>query len=164
MQLQPFYQLYECRYQIYFPLYSEQEWTQRRKEIEAQEKANMELEAQTVDKVFCGEQQSESDHFFRHDASWNGSDEGIHWRRTRGHFAYQLKAAGATRLLLKGFADRERFTVSIGGVLLGTYSLDRSGQAKIDLPQQQTKNGLLLEIRAEGGRQTPRISELRLCK
>ena len=162
MQLQPFYQLYECRYQIYFPLYTEQEWAQKRQEIADQEKARMLLETQTVDKVFCGEQQSESDHFFRHDASWNGSDEGTHWRRTRARFGYQMKAAGATRLLLKGFADRERFTVSIDGQQLGTYSLDRSGQARIDLPQRLKKDAVLLEIGAEDGRQTPRISEVRL--
>ena len=76
MTLQPFYQLYECRYQIYFPLYTQQEWTARQQEMAAEEQARMALEAQTVDKVFCGEQQSESDHFFSGNGSWNGTDEG----------------------------------------------------------------------------------------
>ena len=163
LTLQPFYQLYECRYQIYFPLYSEAQWSAKQQEMAAEEQARMELEAQTVDKIFCGEQQSESDHFFSGNGSWNGSDEGIHWRRTRTQFAYQLKTDGAKSLRLKGFADREAIVVTLGGTALGTVRLDHSGTATLPLPAD-TKGTLTLTIGAEQGRQTPRISELRLCK
>ena len=163
LTLQPFYQLYECRYQIYFPLYTEAEWTAKQEELAAEEKARMELEAQTVDKVFCGEQQSESDHFFSGNGSWNGSDEGIHWRRTRGQFTYQIKTDGAKTLRLKGFAEREAIVVKLGETSLGTVRLDRNGTATLPLPAD-TKGTLVLTIGAEEGRQTPRISELRLCK
>ena len=163
MQLVPFYQLYECRYQIYFPLFTQAEWSARQEQMAAEEKARMELEARTVDKVFCGEQQSESDHFFTSQQSWNGSDEGTHWRRTRANFAYQVKATEARTLILKGFADRERFNVSIDGTSLGTFNFDRSGQLQIELPQ--AKSGTVsLQIGAEGNASTPRISEIRLCR
>ena len=115
IQLVPFYQLYECRYQIYFPLYSQSEWAAKQAEMAAAEKANMEMEAKTIDKVFCGEQQSESDHFFKSVGAWNGYDEGMHWRTARGSFSYQLKALGANVLRLKGFAAYERVIVSIDG-------------------------------------------------
>jgi hypothetical protein len=163
MTLQPFYQLYECRYQIYFPLYSEAEWNAKQQEMAAEEKARMELEQQTVDKVFCGEQQSESDHFFSGNGSWNGSDEGIHWRRTRSQFTYQVKADGAKMLRLKGFAEREAIVVSLGDKQLGTVHFDRQGIATIQLPAD-VKGTLTLSLSAEQGRQTPRISEVRLCK
>ena len=163
MTLQPFYQLYECRYQIYFPLYTQQEWTARQQEMAAEEQARMALEAQTVDKVFCGEQQSESDHFFSGNGSWNGSDEGIHWRRTRSQFTYKVKADGAKTLRLKGFAEREAIVVSLAGEPVGTVRFDRQGQATVSLPDG-LQGTVVLGIAAEQGRQTPRISEIRLCK
>ena len=163
MTLQPFYQLYECRYQIYFPLYTQQEWTARQQEMAAEEQARMALEAQTVDKVFCGEQQSESDHFFSGNGSWNGSDEGIHWRRTRSQFAYKVKADGAKTLRLKGFAEREGFVVTIADKPLGTLRFNRQGIATAELPAG-IGGTVTLAIAAEQGRQTPRISEIRLCK
>lgn len=163
MTLEPFYKLYECRYQIYFPLYSKAEWATKQQEIAAEEKAKMELEAQTVDKVYCGEQQSESDHFFSGNGSWNGSDEGIHWRRTRSQFSYRLKTDGARTLRLKGFADREAIAVSLDGNSLGTVRLDRSGAATLELPAG-VQGTMTLTLAAGQGRQTPRISEIRLCK
>ena len=163
MTLVPFYQLYECRYQIYFPLYSQNEWTAKQQEMAAAEKARMELEALTVDKIFCGEQQSESDHFYSGNGSWNGADEGIHWRRTRSAFTYQVKADGATTLRLKGFADREPIVVSLDGKQLGTVTFDRQGMATLQLPAG-TKGTLQLSLAAEQGKQTPRISEIRLCR
>lgn len=163
MTLQPFYELYECRYQIYFPLYTQQEWTARQQEMAAEEQARMALEAQTVDKVFCGEQQSESDHFFSGNGSWNGSDEGIHWRRTRSQFTYKVKADGAKTLRLKGFAEREGFVVTIADKPLGTLRFNRQGIATAELPAG-IGGTVTLAIAAEQGRQTPRISEIRLCK
>ena len=163
MTLVPFYQLYECRYQIYFPLYTEAEWTAKQQEMAAAEKARMELEARTVDKIFCGEQQSESDHFYSGNGSWNGADEGIHWRRTRSAFTYQVKTDGATTLRLKGFADREPIVVSLDGKQLGTVNFDRQGMATLQLPAG-TKGTLQLSLAAEQGKQTPRISEIRLCR
>lgn len=163
MILQPFYQLYECRYQIYFPLFSQQEWAQQQEEIAAQEKAKMELEAKTVDKIFCGEQQSESDHFFSGNGSWNGAEEGVHWRQSRGAFSYRMKIDEAKTLRLKGFAARERFTVAIDETSLGTFHLDRQGQTEIQLPANLSGT-VIVSIAAEQGRQTPRISEIRLCR
>ena len=163
MQLVPFYQLYECRYQIYFPLYTAAEWATRKAQIEADEQARMALEAQTVDKVFCGEQQSESDHFFASQGSWNGADEGIHWRRANGYFAYQVKAGEARTLRLKGFRDRERLTVSIDDQPLGSFTLDQQGMLNVDLPAID-KPTVTLKISGDQNRPTPRISEVRLVR
>ena len=164
IQLVPFYQLYECRYQIYFPLYSQSEWAAKQAELAAAEKANMEMEAKTIDKVFCGEQQSESDHFFKANNAWNGYDEGMHWRTARGSFSYQLKAQGANVLRLKGFAAYDRVIVSIDGQQLDTVRLDGQGLAVINLPATLQKESITLTLAAESGKQTPRIHEIRLCK
>ena len=164
IQLVPFYQLYECRYQIYFPLYSQSEWSAKQAELAAAEKAKMELEAKTTDKVFCGEQQSESDHFFKADGSWNGYDEGMHWRQARGSFSYQLKAKGAKELHLKGFAAFERVVISINGTPLAPIRLDAQGLAVTTLPDTLQGDIINLTLAAEPGKQTPRIHEIRLCR
>ena len=164
IQLVPFYQLYECRYQIYFPLYSQEEWAAKQEELAAAEKANMEMEAKTIDKVFCGEQQSESDHFFKGEGAWNGYDEGMHWRTARGSFSYQLKAQDAKTLRLKGFAAYERVIVSIDGTQIDTVRLDGQGLAVINLPATLQNDTITLTLAAESGKQTPRIHEVRLCK
>ena len=164
IQLVPFYQLYECRYQIYFPLYSQSEWAAKQAELAAAEKANMEMEAKTIDKVFCGEQQSESDHFFKSTGAWNGYDEGMHWRTARGSFSYLLKAQGANVLRLKGFAAYDRVVVSIDGTVLDTVRLDGQGVALVNLPATLQKESITLTLAAEAGKQTPRIHEIRLCK
>ena len=123
----------------------------------------MEMEERTVDKVFCGEQQSESDHFFSSSNAWNGTDEGIHWRRARGAFSYQMKADGATQLLLKGFSDREAVVVTLNEQPIGTAKFDRQGRATVALPQGISGTATL-KLAAEQGKQTPRISEVRLLK
>ena len=161
--LVPFYQLYECRYQIYFPLYSTAEWTAKQEQLAAAEKARMELEARTVDKVFCGEQQSESDHFFTGQGTWNGSDNGIHWRRTRDSFSYQVRTTGATTLHLKGFADRQPVVVTLAGQQLPSVQLDGQGQTVVTLPAGLPATATLTLSAVDKG-QTPRISEVRLCQ
>ncbi len=163
MTLVPFYQLYECRYQIYFPLYTEEEWAARQQQLAADEQARMAFEAQTVDKVYCGEQQSESDHFYQGNEAWNGADEGVHWRRTRSSFSYQMKTTDAKYVRIKGFADRDAIVVGIDGTSLGSVRFDRSGVATVALPAEM-KSPATITLGAEQGRQTPRISEIRLCK
>lgn len=165
MKLVPFYKLYECRYQIYFPLYSSAEWNEKQQKLAEAEKERMALEAQTTDKVYCGEQQSESDHFFASTNSWNGSDDGVSWRRTRGSFSYQMKAADAKTIRIKGFTgDRQSIRVSINGTEISSIRLNREGMAMIDFPTNIKEEKVTLEIAAEADRETPRICEVRLCK
>ena len=130
----------------------------------AAEKAHAELEAMTVDKIFCGEQQSESDHFMASDASWNGSDGGVHWRRARGSFSYQLKTADAKKVVLKGFAwDRQQISVAVNGTVLGTFNLNRDGQIEVALPSMSS-DVMTLTLTPAPGQETPRISEIRMMK
>lgn len=165
MKLVPFYKLYECRYQIYFPLYSSAEWNEKQQKLAEAEKERMALEAQTTDKVYCGEQQSESDHFFASTNSWNGSDDGVSWRRTRGSFSYQMKAADAKTIRIKGFTgDHQSIRVSINGTEISSIRLNREGMAMIDFPTNIKEEKVTLEIAAEADRETPRICEVRLCK
>ena len=164
LRLVPFNQLFECRYQIYFPLYAADEWTAKQAELAAAEKAQMELEANTVDKVFCGEQQSESDHFFSGADSWNGSDAGAHWRRAKGCFSYQVRMRDVRTLRLRGFDDPEPLVVTITGKTLPDVRLGSDGLAVVTLPSGLPAENSLLTLSSKGDSQTPRIVEIRLCK
>lgn len=94
MTLEPFFRLHECRYMVYWPVLSSQEWQVRREKLEKEENERALLDAVTADKVICGEQQPESDHFIRMENSHTGDDEGVHWREAGGWFSYRMKANG----------------------------------------------------------------------
>ncbi len=164
MNLVPFYSLYECRYQIYFPLYSSEEWAGEKQKIADAEKAAIELEQSTLDKIFCGEQQSESDHFISQNYSWNGSDGGVHWRTTRGKFSYEMKAPNAKKILVKGFNDWRKFQLSISGKTLGTFGFESKGEVVIDIPSDVSTDEFTLEFTPEKDKETPRVSEIRILK
>ena len=165
LTLVPFYQLHECRYQIYFPLYSEAEWAARQQEMAEQEQARLALEARTIDKIFCGEQQSESDHFFASERSWNGSEEGQHWRRTRSSFSYQLKTTAATQLRIQSIAgDRQPLRLRLDDHDLGTFQTQPDGVLEVQLPEGLRLEKARLTLSAEPERETPRIVEIRVCK
>lgn len=94
MTLEPFFRLHECRYMVYWPVLSSEEWQVRREQLEKEEKERALLDAVTADKVICGEQQPESDHFIRMENSRTGDEEGVHWREAAGWFSYRMKANG----------------------------------------------------------------------
>lgn len=165
LTLVPFYQLYDCRYQIYFPLYSQTEWNEQQQKMAAAEQERLALETRTIDKIYCGEQQSESDHFFVAEGSWNGSDGGQHWRRARGSFSYQMKAPDASSLRVKAFAgDRQKLSISVNGKLLGTFQTQPNGLLEVEWPKDMQTETVTLSISAEPKNETPRVTEIRICK
>jgi hypothetical protein len=48
------------------------------------------LDALTIDQVAPGEQQPESDHFFKAEGADAGVNKGKHWRHATGWFSYDL--------------------------------------------------------------------------
>ncbi|WP_300725689.1 glycoside hydrolase family 127 protein [uncultured Bacteroides sp.] len=167
MRLKPFYQLYECRYMVYWEVVSPEELQHRQAELQRQEKERAALDAMTADKVICGEQQPESDHFIRMERSNTGNDNGVHWRETEASFSYRMKANGkavtAVRISLLPDNTRDAKVVVNGkeiGVLKGTESVQ-----VLELPdalQHETEWTVL--IAKAGSPVTLRITEVRLVK
>lgn len=79
---------------VYWPVLSKQELQARQEQLAKEEKERAALDGITTDKVICGEQQPESDHFIRMENSRTGDDEGVHWRETTGWFSYRMKTNG----------------------------------------------------------------------
>ena len=173
MTLVPFSSLHECRYMVYWPLVSEQEWKERLAKQEADEKARIALELITADKVTCGEQQPESDHFSNVAESVNGDDNGRHWRMTgrNGWFSYILNTKGwpvqHVRIALNGREGNEA-TVLVNGKEAGSIIPHMTGNEEIhliDIPQEfRSENVLEVTVKGMEGKASPKIYEIRIVK
>lgn len=167
MKLEPFYRIHESRYMVYWPVLSASEVAKRQEEVARQESIAQALEARTADKVTCGEQQPESDHFVKMEWSGTGNDGGVHWRETRQWFSYSMKTNGrkitAVRIAFRPENNRDA-RVLINDTEIGLFSTADNGV--IELPVKADVIGkaetLTLKI-AKGNKDiTPHIYEVRL--
>ncbi|GGA83066.1 glycosyl hydrolase [Flavobacterium palustre] len=90
LELEPFFEVHDARYQMYFQTYSKDEYKEKQALLKQQEIEAMAVEAKTVDKINCGEQQPEVDHFYKGEKSNSGYDDGKFWRSTRSYISYQM--------------------------------------------------------------------------
>jgi len=89
LELQPFFEVHDARYQMYFQTYSTSEYKEKQAMLKQQEMEAAALEAKTIDKVNCGEQQPEVGHLYKGEKSFSGYDDKF-WRSTRGYMYYQF--------------------------------------------------------------------------
>ena len=167
LTLQPFFRLHECRYMVYFPVITGQELAARLERLAQEEKERIALDAITADKVVCGEQQPESDHFIQMEQASAGDDEGLHWRETRAWFSYRLKTSGrkVSQLRLRFLPDARRDAfVYINDEKVGTLS--GGGQVvTFAVPAHlQAAETLVVKIARGARRITPHIYEVRLTE
>ena len=167
MKLEPFYRIHESRYMAYWPVLSASEVQKRQEEVARQESIAQALEARTADKVTCGEQQPESDHFVKMEWSGTGNDGGVQWRETRQWFSYRMKTNGrkvtAVRIAFRPENNRDA-RVLINDTEIGLFSTADNGV--IEMPVKADVIGkaetLTLKI-AKGNKDiTPHIYEVRL--
>lgn len=90
LELQPFFEVHDARYQMYFQTYSQEEYKAKQALLKQQEIEAAALEAKTVDKINCGEQQPEVGHLYEGEKSNSGYSDDKFWRSTRGYMSYQL--------------------------------------------------------------------------
>jgi len=90
LELQPFFEIHDTRYQMYFQNYTKEKYQEKHALLKQQEIEAMALETRTVDKISCGEQQSEVDHRYKGEKSDSGYDDTKAWRSTRSYISYQL--------------------------------------------------------------------------
>jgi len=123
----PFYRLHDSRYMIYWPYSTPANLAELRKKTAQNEAERLALDARTIDQVAPGEQQPESDHFFRGDGADAGLNQGRHWRHASGWFSYQMNdPKREARLLRLTYARADagrRFDIRINGYLLAEVAL-----------------------------------------
>ena len=131
----PFFRVHEARYMVYWPYSTAADLAATRAKAAEDEAARLELDARTIDQVAPGEQQPESDHFFKAEGGESGLAKGRHSRHATSWFSYDLadkkSEARALRLTYsKGDAGR-KFDILINGQPLAAVTLD--GKAEQDL-------------------------------
>ena len=102
-ELQPFFEIHDSRYMMYWLALSEQSYRDYLDNLAKQEQERQALEARTVDKVQPGEQQPETDHKMETDRSQTGNTNDVFFRDARdGHyFSYLMQTGGQTDLSLR---------------------------------------------------------------
>ena len=132
----------------------------------------MELANQTVDLIFPGEQQPESDHGILYEQAETGINKDRHFRRAKGWFSYNLKVKEEASQLMITVRKEDYTKVAI---LLNneklTVSPTISKPDKEDfiticysLPQKLSAGSYPIRFSPDGTEWTPAIYEVRLLK
>ena len=108
LELIPFFRLHNSRYAVYFRQASEEQFKTIQEEMATAERKATELANQTVDLIFPGEQQPESDHSIQYEASETGTDKDRHFRRAKGWFSYNLKVKEEASQLMITIRQEDR--------------------------------------------------------
>ena len=176
LELIPFYKIHDSRYIIYWQQETESGLDKLKMRLAEEQRIADALAQITVDMVFPGEQQPESDHFYKGEGTNTGIYKDRHWRSAKGWFSYELndpKKEGRYLSLTYYGKDRGRnFKILVNEKLITTVSLDGSVGDKfytVDYPLPSTDTGstpskLNIKILAEDGSETAGIYELRLIK
>jgi DUF1680 family protein len=131
LTLIPFFRLHDSRYVIYWPWSTPEQLEATQKAAAEAEKVERELDAITIDQVAPGEQQPESDHFFKGEATEAGIHKGRHWRHAQGWFSYQLtdenREAKVLRITYYGMDGGRNFDILMNGVKVANVNLEASG-------------------------------------
>ena len=173
MTLVPFSSLHECRYMVYWPVVSQQDWQAKQEEIARAEAERQAIEQATADKVICGEQQPESDHFVKMERVRNGDFNGRHWRMAEkgGWFSYDMRtnsqAVKKLQVICSG-NDRSDASIQVNGKEVGIINPANVREPQtftFDLSDVKAKEGILVvKFSPKSKDVTPRFFEVRLMK
>ena len=123
----PFFRLHDSRYMMYWQQTTPANLAVMRAANARAESERLALDAITVDQVAPGEQQPESDHFFKGEGADAGINKGRHWRHAKGWFSYDLTdKEGQARTLRLAFAKADagrKFDIVVNGEVLHTVTL-----------------------------------------
>lgn len=172
LELIPFFRLHNSRYAIYFRQVSEEQLKAIQKELADAEQKATELANQTVDLIFPGEQQPESDHGIQYEQAETGTNKDRHFRRTKGWFSYQLKIKEATSKLM---ITTQKSDLNKMAILINSNQMtaeptiseaDKEGFVTLCYPLELKPDAGNCQIRfiPNGTEWTPALYEVRLLK
>lgn len=172
LELVPFFRLHNSRYAVYFRQTSEEQFKAIQEEMATAERKATELANQTVDLIFPGEQQPESDHGIQYEESETGTHKDRHFRRAKRWFSYNLKVKKeASQLMLTiRKEDRNKTMILLNNerlTLTPTISkADKDGFITLNylLPQKLKAGSCEILLKPDGTEWTSAIYEVRLLK
>jgi hypothetical protein len=162
LTLQPFYEIHDARYQLYFQTFTQAAYDEQKARLKQQEAVELALEAKTIDKINCGEQQPEVDHAFKGEKTESGYDDERFWRRTRSAMSYQLQNKSRAGKLLE-ISALDVIKIADVSFLLNDKPAELiSGADKTIRLKAVDEAVITLKIIARNGVRTPRFSQIRL--
>ena len=173
LELEPFFRLHDARYIIYWPQVTAEKYATKQKEQVLKEKQILHIDSLTIDKVDCGQQQPESDHFIQMENSTTGYSDDRHWRDAEGWFSYDFnnEKHTAAYIQLTCFVDDNRkFAIFVNGQRVDSPAIIKNLSEKItesvySIPAELKKNDkLIIRFEADKNSRTARISEVRLLE
>ena len=177
--LQPFYQIHDSRYMMYWLALSEKEFDSLQKEKQEEERLKLQLDKLTVDVVKLGEQQPEVDHNFKEHNTHRGIHDGQSWREADldGYFTMDMQTSGKQELSLLvnywGYESGDRtFDILIDDQILTTENLSNKWQQSrffdVSYPIPQTllkdRDQITVKFRPQKGNKAGRIFSVRLME
>lgn len=162
LTLQPFYELHDARYQMYFQTFSQAAFDEQKAKLKQQEADALALEVKTVDKVNCGEQQPEVDHAFKGEKTESGYDDERFWRRTRSAMSYELQNKDQAGKFLDISALDSISVADARFLLNGMPAEVVAAKGKTIRLKAVADAVMTLKIVANEGKPTPRFSQIRL--
>ena len=179
-ELQPFFEIHDARYMMYWPVLSEQGYREYLDGLARAEQERQALEARTVDKVQPGEQQPETDHRMETDGSVTGNTNDVFFRDARDgrSFSYLMQTGGLTDLALRlkfwgvGEWKTHEFDIFIDDTLLtsvnntGKYRISEFKYETFPIPASllEGKREIRVKFVAKPGRQVGEIYGVRLVR
>lgn len=128
LELIPFYRLHNSRYMVYWQCETQEEIDAIEAKLAEEEAKKQALEQATIDLIYPGEQQPESDHFVLSDRSNIGVHSGKHWRDAVGWFSYELRNkdqnAQKVRITYWGGDSGRSFKIYADQELIAEVTLD----------------------------------------
>lgn len=173
--LEPFTGIHDCRYVMYFPIMTEEQFSTFQEKVRNDEAEKLRLDAITIDAIALAEQQPEVDHSMRQQGSSTGNTHGEAWRAAnndKNFFEYTMATGGMKNisLIVRSLAQEERnLQIYINDNLLVTESkLDGEGfiNKTYSIPEEllSNNNELKVTLRPSSSSSTGRISHLRIIK
>jgi DUF1680 family protein len=127
---EPFYKIHDARYMIYWMALTQNEYQQVLDSLALVQKAELELEMRTLDKVAPGQQQPEVDHKMQTLNSYTGTHMNEFWRDARngGFISYSLLTRGKKDLSLMvrywgNESGSRSFYIQIDGTTIATENV-----------------------------------------
>lgn len=177
-ELQPFFEIHDSRYMMYWLALSEDNYKEHLAQLAKAEQERQALEASTIDKVQPGEQQPETDHRMETDQSFTGNTNDCFWRDANdGHyFSYLMQTQGQENIALRlkywgvGEWKSHEFDIFVDDVLVksvnntGKYRISEFKYEVYDIPAELLKGKTQVRVKfvAKPGKQIGEIYEVRL--
>ena len=172
LELVPFNSIQAERYIIYWPQADEDKIEELMTQKAKEEQELRKLESITEDKISLGEQQPESDHFFKSPDSYAGYFDEYHFRDSKAWFSYEMrnKNKKAKFLYISYFdLDKNRsLNIEINGKNIISKTLDGSKGASLQHlvipipPSEYDKETLIVKIIGKEEQYTAKIVGIRL--